>query len=172
MAAELLSRRASEEMIEQLRKSLLAMEKASDEPGNRRRSREAKNQIDDISFSVADDTTGARALRTYQLRLVLISSPAPDTQDKAQKAETRAIVEAIASRNETAANAAYTIHLTNSLQEALRSVDTSRSDKSVAKESNLGNLGNIDDHLTRRTRHPDPQASAWLGLCRALHESG
>lgn len=124
LAAELFAKKASDEQVQSLKVRLEEIEAAREEPENRRRFRESKSGFYEILFEGADNKTAATALRTYHLRLALIwGATSSDRQKEARKAEMREIVEAIERRDSNAAREAYIIHLTNSLEEAVRSVD-------------------------------------------------
>jgi DNA-binding GntR family transcriptional regulator len=123
LAAELFTLKAKDADIASLTEALSEIEAAREEPENRRRFRQAKTRFYEILFAGADNLTAARALRTYHLRLALIWGTTSSAREKkARKAEMRAIVAAITKRDAAAAKAAYTIHLTRSLEEALQSV--------------------------------------------------
>lgn len=122
LAAELFATRATEKAIRDLEHALTEIELARDHPLDRRRFRLAKTEFYEVLFLGADNATAARALRTYHLRLALIWGTTPSAQDKqARKAEMRSIVNAIKQRDAAEARNAYTVHLTNSLEEALQS---------------------------------------------------
>lgn len=127
LAAELFAERATDEQIGALEKALNEIEHARQYPEDRRRFRLAKTNFYEILFAGADNATAARALRTYHLRLALIWGTTPSAHNtEARKAEMRSIFDAIKKRDPAQAKHAYTVHLSNSQEEAIQTAKLTR----------------------------------------------